>query len=478
MEPYILVIGAYERDNFGDLLYPKILQRVLPSHRTVKAGLMGRDLTGIGGDPVVSVRHHLQTHVSHPLAVIHCGGETIACLRNHGVSMDLPPHILKEYRGLYPDCEEEVSQKLLPPSENPFAYLYGPSDLSPASGTPIAFTSIGGTSLHHFAHDAAFLSALRARLEPAKFLSVRDGETQRYLRDHLGVSARLSPDLVTILSRTHGNEVHDAAKYPEIASLIEGRPYILFQANDTTTETLGVDMLGSILARTLESSKTALVLQPAGLASGHGDLERHTDILRSVLKADPRAQVSVQSDRNLWTQVATIANAACCIGASLHVRIVSLSFARPCVSLANEKVAAYARTWAQDVRPYNVEPRELSGAVMQAMAADHYKLREASKYMIEEVERGLQEMKAVLSLTPSRESRQEEGRTFELPTLSDEIDRLREQVVREILSRRALEMELVGVRQSRSWRFTAPLRQIGRKLREYKGALQGQVTRR
>jgi polysaccharide pyruvyl transferase WcaK-like protein len=477
VESYILVVGAYERDNFGDLLYPKILERVLSSHRTVKAGLLGRDLTGIGGDAVSSVQDYLRTHPSHPLAVIHCGGETITCLRKHGVSMDLPPHILKELSGLYSDCEEEVSTKLAP-SENPFAYLYGPSDLSTARGAPLAFTSIGGTSLPHFAQDAALLSALRGKLEPAQFLSVRDRRTQRYLKEHVGVGAALHPDLASIVAKTHADEVYNAARDPEIAKLVEGRPYILFQADDTTAQKLGLDALGSILAGILERTKTALVLQPAGLASGHGDLERQAQLASSVLRRSPGAQVSVQNNRNLWTQVATIAHAGCCIATSLHVRIVSLSFARPCVSLSNEKVTSYAQTWEQDDRPYDVAPRGLTEAVVQAMAAQPYRLREASKYMMGEVESGLRDMEASLGLASARETlRESGGRSVVLAALSFEADRLREQVVREIVSRRALEMELAAVRQSTSWRLTAPLRQAGKRLREY-GAAAGKVISR
>lgn len=471
MEPYILLIGAYERDNFGDLLYPKVLDVALSPYRNVKSSLMGRDLTGIGGDPVVSVRDHFRTDAHDPVAVIHCGGETLTCLRTHGVLMDLPPHILKE---LTPGCEEELSQKLLDPCDNPFAYLYGPSDLSLASGIPIAFTSIGGTSLYRSVGDVAFLSSLRARLEPAKYLSVRDRDTQRYLKEHLGVSARLHPDIVSILSRTHPSEVRDAAKHPQIARLVNGKPYILFQADSRTTEAVGVDMLGRMLARILDSHNAALVLQPAGLAGGHGDLEVDNEIARSVLRQNPRAQVSVQSNRHLWTQVATIANAACCIATSLHVRIVSLSFARPCVSLLNEKVTAYARTWTQDVRPYDVDPSELSRAVMQAMAADHQRLREASRYLIEEVEGGLKEMKAVLDLTVAKECAPEGRYPLELRTSSLETDRLREELLRGIVRRRALELEVVSLRQSRSWRFTVPFRFLARRVRGVRQLLQGQ----
>lgn len=466
MKNYILLIGAYERDNFGDLLFAKIFDRVLNPYPLVYGSLMGRDLTSIGGDCVVSVEDFLKDKKQNPpLAVIHCGGETITTARQDAVSMDLPSYIPEPTSEFYRYAQAEISEYLIP-SKNLFAYLYNHADLGQKNNFPIAFTSLGGSSLNEFAGNKKFLSAVALRLQTAKFLSVRDRKTKEYLNRFLGIEAKLFPDVVSILSRTHMDNVNQATKTASVKRILSNGPYILFQANSKIMNNMEIEVLSRELGKIIKENNTALVFQPAGLSAGHDSFEEIKRVA-SILKNNLKAKVLIQDDRNIWTQVAVIANAACCIGSSLHVRVVATAFARPHISLQNQKVTSYAQSWEVDDQPYDVSSGDLSNAVDKALKINPLKLKKVTKILMDKVEEGLDELILKLNLKPNPKIPRKAfdnlipGDLFK--TLSLEVDRVREFLAKDVIERKRLEVEVELIKTSRSWRMTAPLRALFKK---------------
>jgi hypothetical protein len=457
MKPYIILIGAYERDNFGDLLYPKIYEKILGSYITIKTSLIGRNLTENGGDCVVSTRDFLTIQKDFlPLAVIHCGGETIPLLKKNAVSMDLPP-IPKQYENIGPYCEAEIADKLVS-SDNPFGYLFNYRDFMQEKDVfPIAYMSVGGSSLEQKADDSDLLSAVKSKLKYAKFIGVRDRKTWNFLKRRLRIKARFYPDVVSIISRTHYKEVAKAATDPQIRRIIHGNPYILFQVSSTKIDEFKIQELVDILGDIAEKMNKSLIFQPAGLAGGHDSLEKLRMIAKLISENNPKINVIVQEDRDLWKLVAVIANAYCCVGTSLHVRIVATSFARPCVSLSDEKVNSYVESWKIDKQPYNIFPKELPEAIERAIKIDSVTLKQTSDYLADRVEEGLQEMTTKLGLKYSQNigvtaiNKSMQANLFK--SLAIETDRLRELAAKEIIEKYTMETELRTIKSSWYWKL-------------------------
>jgi len=470
MEPYILLIGAFERENLGDLLFPKIFDKILYPYQTVKGSLMGRDMTSIGGDLVVSAKEYLAVMANNlPQAVIHCGGETITCLKKNGVSMDLPPEIFEHDKGLYQFCENEIAKKIVS-SNNPLAYLYNHQDLSPNTKTkfPITFTSVGGSSLYKFKDDSKILSAIKSKLESSQFLSVRDSKTQAYLKKYLNIKTMLYPDVVHLLPRTNEVEINQAENNLSVKNIISKKPYLLFQASKTTIDDVGIDEITQNLLKIIENSNMSLVFQPAGIASGHGSYKKLQAIANSILSKNNKATVIIQEDRNIWNKVAVIKNCTCAIGTSLHVRIIASSFEKPCVSLQNEKVSSYVKSWKIDNQPYNIQFQDLPNAIKKALNTDSEKLKHISSYMADTVDKGLKELIACLNIKTSPIKDTPKIAVFPISfyrSLSHETDLLRSIVAQNIIRKRGLQREVEALRSSFSWRITEPIRWVGKKLR-------------
>lgn len=471
MRPYILLIGAYGRDNFGDLLYSKILEKALSQYLTVKGGVVGRNVANIGGDCVVSaVDFMLDQHENPPSAIIHGGGETIPAFKKTAVSMNLPIKIFQKDRGLYQACENEISEKISP-SNGSLAYLYNYSDFKLKKNiSPTAFISIGGSTLYRYAKNRLLLTLIESKLKPAKFISVRDKNTKMYLKKYMGIDAKLYPDLVSIISRTHSEEIKSAASKPQISKIINEK-YLLFQANKKTITNFGISETANVLSNIANVNHLALVLQPSGLAPGHDSLEQLELLGERIRKNDPKIKVIIQKDRNIFSQVAVIANSVCCIGTSLHNRVVATSFAKPCVSLANKKVNSYVKSWRFiDNQPYNVKLNNLLKHVENAIN-NPKKLHKISIYMADKASESLETMITALDLNTPKQKKASINEQL-IPVslfsaLSLETNRLRALVGKEMIEKRFLERKLNSVTSSIFWKITFPLCRLSQECKKF-----------
>lgn len=473
--PFVLLVGAYARDNFGDLLYAKIIEKSLSYHKTILGGIVGRDLTGIGGDCIISARDFLRSHSGkNPCAIIHGGGETIVSSRNSAVSMILPINVFNEDLGIYQLCEEEISEKLAS-TKNASAYLYGVDDMNRnLKKTPLAFISIGGSSLDQYSDDPQFLLHLKSKLKSAKYISVRDKKTQQNLKKLLKIDSKLYPDLVHIIYNTHKAQINKAINNPQIRQITQKKPYILFQANQFTINNLGINEIGKILGEISSKNNQAIVLQPAGLASGHDSLDQLNELARYISVNFHNINVIVQKDRFLWNQLAIISRASCTISTSLHVRIVAASFSRPHISLPIEKVNVYAQSWQSiDDQPYNVNLEDLPEIFEKTLQTDSNTLKKTADDFADLAEAGLMQMMNTLKLNIKHNSRKiEESIPLDLFTvLSIETDRLRELVSKEIIEKRFLELQLKEIKSSKIWFLVNPLQKVTRIYNSLSGKL-------
>lgn len=86
----ILLYGAFGRHNFGDMLFPHILETLIPDREFVPVDLVEKDMTQYGGHNVQSVYNYIWS--GENVDVIHVGGEVGQCKHRDAVRMHgLPP---------------------------------------------------------------------------------------------------------------------------------------------------------------------------------------------------------------------------------------------------------------------------------------------------------------------------------------------------------------------------------------------------
>jgi hypothetical protein len=75
----VILTGAFDRHNFGDMLFPHICGRLLARKKWLYAGLMDRDLLKYGRHQLQSLSLLSDRFAETPVHVFHVGGELLSC---------------------------------------------------------------------------------------------------------------------------------------------------------------------------------------------------------------------------------------------------------------------------------------------------------------------------------------------------------------------------------------------------------------
>src|SRR6516164_6021560 len=73
--PPVVLFGAFDRHNFGDMLFPHVLARMIADREVRTTGLVARDLRAQGGHQVEALAQLRAQAVD----LIHVGGEILTC---------------------------------------------------------------------------------------------------------------------------------------------------------------------------------------------------------------------------------------------------------------------------------------------------------------------------------------------------------------------------------------------------------------
>lgn len=372
-----ILFGAFDRHNFGDLLFPHIAAALLQTDDVVFAGLAERDLRRYGGHQVRPLAQLAAEFGASPVNLIHVGGELLTCNAWQAAVMLSPPDEAQQAIRYFEHRPEEraawVGRALGVPSLAPYT---ASRRLFPQAATVI-YNAVGGVDLD--ARDEALRAEVLANLKAADDVSVRDGRTLALL-NAAGVAARLVPDPAVMVAELFGDRIGRHARQDEPgeiqAAFPQGYVAVQFSADFGDDQTL-TEIAGQ-LDHVAASTGHGIVLFRAGAAPWHDDLACYRRLV-GRMRTKPLA---IFESLDLWDICALISRCRAYCGSSLHGRIVAGAYALPRVSLlppsqANgpSKQAAYAATWELPDLPATVDVRGLAQGVEQALAVDKRRLR-------------------------------------------------------------------------------------------------------
>ena len=361
--PSPVLFGAFDRHNFGDLLFPHLLAALLPGRTFEFSGLAARDLRDFGGHLVMP----LAAGAAH---LIHAGGELLTCSAWEAAVMLREPAEAVEIIACHdadPAAAAEWAAGQLGTTRS-VPYVVGRDALAP--GGKLIFNAVGGVGW-------AFLSPtqraeVKAALKGADWLSVRDHVTQAALRAD-GIAAPLCPDPAVMVAHCFGETIRLHQWQGAVQAVRSAFPqgYLACQFSADFGDDASLDALARGLSLAAAETGLGLALFRAGAAPWHDDAALHASLLRRLPPGTARLFPSL----HLWDICALIAASRGVVASSLHGRIVALAYGLPRVSLTPPqqgarpgKVAAFAETWEPEVQPRSVAVDAVGPAVARALA--------------------------------------------------------------------------------------------------------------
>lgn len=339
--PRILAVGAYERDNFGDLLYLEIMRLYTRGNFDVQFAApikaeMSRDFEHF----IPAAAPILASDAVD--AVWTVGGEVVSASLEYAYRTAYGDDKFNELMAVPRSARLEQLREATEGIVYDSPYIMRPSTFSDPR-TALVVNSIGAAGIENFTGSRK--EVLAATLKEAAFISVRDQGSHEVL-EKMAIPHLLAPDLAHTLPLIH-----------PAAQLDERSTYALVQLPEFAIREHGLESWIEALSSSEVLSNLSVRFFLAGLAPGHDSL--HTaHRARDLLAEATGGLVSVSQARGVWPRVDEIAQAALWIGGSLHGRVVAASYGVPRVSLHSWKVDQYAETWDAG-SPFGATPDSL-----------------------------------------------------------------------------------------------------------------------
>jgi len=378
-----ILFGAFDRHNFGDLLFPHIAAALLPGKNLIFVGLAERDLRGYGGYQVQALAQLAAKWGDRAVNIIHVGGEILTCDAWQAAVMLLPQEQAQDTIARLdsrPRERLEWAQELLGiPDMAPYALS---RQLFPQA-TRIIYNGVGGIDLAQ--REPALRHEVLAKLKAADTVSVRDEITLAQL-SAAGITASLVPDSAVMVAELFGARISHQAQQGATAAMRGAFPqgYIAVQFSADFGDDATLTEIAAQLERISISSGYGVVFFRAGAAPWHDDLACYQRIAARMRTSAVRIFTSL----NLWDICALIAHSRAYCGSSLHGRIVAMAYALPRLNILHDdqsgqqsKTTAYAQTWECPGMPHATGIKNIVQGLGQALAADPLSLQACARQL-------------------------------------------------------------------------------------------------
>jgi len=340
----ILIIGAFDRFNYGDLLFPIIIEQQLKTYNKeldiAYFGIIESDLSTLGGKPTQDIQHFYKacTEGNKRANIIVAGGEAIAVTWN-----SLLAALRKNYRPIrryqhhlekFIDLNKLAKGVLKGKTDLPF--VFNSSDFNNVDH--VLFNSLGGSEIP----DKIFkqVPGLKSKLQLVDYFSVRDKVTQEHLKEK-EIASSLYPDSAILMSKFYTPEKLNKLISDEVRNYVQHKKgkYVFFQTNRNHAKQQEAK-IAATLNKIYQEEGIDCCLCPIGKASNHND-DDALKVIYPLLKGGAKLFDEV----NIWDIMYLIAHAQCYIGTSLHGAITAMSYAVPYVGVNVKKLNSYLETW-------------------------------------------------------------------------------------------------------------------------------------
>jgi len=377
VRPAVAVVGAFDRFNLGDLLFPHMVrfafERLGVDAEYRCYSIRGADLRRRGGVETRPLAALQRGDLPPANLVTVAGGELLAARWSDayaglaGPRRTLAAKIAAKTIGVA--AVDRVCRRLLD-GDRPLPWVLDAGDLG--QDAPVAYNGVGGIGIGSL--PTSLREAARARLSHAAFLGLRDPETRNDLLDwNLPLEIHLTPDSAVLVPEVFPKEglVGQASEPARKALGRLGSAYMVFQTGRYPAWGRVPELAAQIRAIHRETGLGILLL-PLGQAPGHEDgvpLARIAGLLGDL-------PVELLDHPEVTDSLAAIAGARLFVGSSLHGNLIALAYGVPHVGVGERvrKLDLMLRTWDPTSPDGAVDPGSIADRALGALAADRAEL--------------------------------------------------------------------------------------------------------
>jgi polysaccharide pyruvyl transferase WcaK-like protein len=329
----VIAYGAYDRHNYGDLLFAIVLKRYLEADgrfRVLIAATKKSDLSSYGALPTIALKKALDATRDQPKTMlIVAGGECLTAQWESIIGYLAPQAIyypIKASPYLIGHKAFIRLSRLFTSIPSDIPLVLGERELP---GYKVMYNSVGGNEISRkkpLIHDA-----IKRNLKDCTYVSVRDRETSAEL-DKLGVEHSLVPDSAILISDLFPQQVDPSEP-----------GHIVFHISDHHAKRR-VEAIAQQLTELNVNTGLKIALLTIGKAPGHSD-DGPLDKLHSLLGEERAYRVD---SGNIDDVIRCIATSKLYCGTSLHGAITALAYAVPQIALLPQRViklSSFLETW-------------------------------------------------------------------------------------------------------------------------------------
>ncbi len=367
----IVLFGAFDRFNYGDLLFPIIFCRLYETANEVDSeiefvGLRQSNLCRFGGHPTKPVSYLTKSdNLPDGSVVIVGGGELIgqSWAEMHGSL--IPPCLTLVPRMLNKFVSHDRLNWF---SRNYFAahwelpYVICPDDF--ANEVSVIYNAVGALSLTR--RDRPTNERAHKALSAAIFLSVRDAASEKLLNKDQNIAA-LFPDSAMLVSKLFPKEELLGLVNAETRHILRShqRGHLCFQISHASARR-HIATIANQLDRLHSKFALQIVLLPIGRAAFHED-----QTALQAIKGRMRSPAILPRPNGVYDIMALLSYAKVVVGTSLHGIITGMSYGVPYVALTGvDKLQVFLNTWSTNALKEPAKFDELVEAVDNAMSVN------------------------------------------------------------------------------------------------------------
>lgn len=403
----IALIGAMDRNNYGDLLFPIIFEKAISKRLNDVDfdyyGYKESDLSKIGAKSTDALKNIINKQYD---AVVIVGGEVLTSpwsltylflqenLFKSRILGYLNRLICNRFTlGILDNLSQRI-YKILLRGISDFPWLFKKADFK-NSKIKIIYNSVGGAA-------DKFNVKRRKRyllnnLSEADLISVREHASKTNLIDIGLENIKESPDSAFLLS-----EIFPMSSLKELKSIeydLESN-YIVFQIGQQFASyniTIIVEELKKILDDNIVEQ---IVLLPIGYAALHEDIEPLKKIQRILeKKVDNCKSVLLVENNTIFDTMSIIANSQLFMGTSLHGNVTALAYGVPCLGLDPRvvKLKELLKMYSIENQVFGLPYDRMFAEVKKALGMDKCCLINNSRLISQKVNDSFDEIASILS---------------------------------------------------------------------------------